>query len=955
MAIGRAQASLAAFTNEIIFAAANINVDLTLLHIEAPREYQELGRTLSRRRRQQAESGSAHITARRLGALFQDICPQTPMLVQAYGNRVSQIAEVAERTTERSGIFADHTGIDGTSIWAAATSSIPALHMQLLAAMLARIWSPDKATAMWVELVEARRREMAGRFERGEELLYLNLMAATQAEITRDQLREWDASARSWLQTADSIKEKEQDQLMSILDDVEVPISTDRIVSTSIIGAWKSAMMSTEMLIGGTPQSNDSGPALLALSSWHLYPDVLVMGKESRAVHFTDHLVPPGGVLTIGLEKPHSVLKTGSNGLHWSLSLAHLRYYGHPVPADGRLTPNDGRLSFPGFVHVAFGCFLGYWQMEGQRKARDVARFIVSAQAAIERAACCNDESKTSKRACAFLLDSHNWWNLFANSASLWLESHVDQNGSVDRLIKLGIRRSQSFLPSDSCEQPFGFFGLGEPELFMSSLKDTEERIAYLRSFAESLACPNKTMIIRYFRDPEIPEYATAIRVSCPSRKRGAGESEPRIVRQYRRWVRNYPKEHILAEEHVEVDTSAFIEQGKKRFLFKEDIWASRTCHFMFGDPKTAAIFQEASNPSGQPSIDDLIRYLDEDRFNIKKLLKWIERGHSAQASGASETLVAISAASMIYRLLPDALISPQVFRRPISGTQWASYLPRPFTQDKKLLPPILDGHISREISMSCVAYMDSGYHDVKPSALKNAMAMSSGDSLYIAMRLACDPFEQPADYELKRVLGNVGRPGVTFLIPPLRPIRREVDVDSWKVINNASFNFRAEDHFSGTTIHLNFTGYHAPIVNEFRQGRDSEVFLLEAVVSVHEFGRWVGDLDIIKSFNHLNSPIMRLTGYNCNNPVEHSSFPESIQESGSELISAECWDEILDLPRGGFVVRANGNWIGRLAVTAMLSQILVGSDRPTKDIVVCPNNFCWRCNNFSHGAIFVF
>lgn len=72
-------------------------------------------------------------------------------------------------------------------------------------------------------------------------------------------------------------------------------------------------------------------------------------------------------------------------------------------------------------------------------------------------------------------------------------------------------------------------------------------------------------------------------------------------------------------------------------------------------------------------------------------------------------------------------------------------------------------------------------------------------------------------------------------------------------------------------------------------------------------------------------------------------------------MISAECWDEILDLPRGGFVVRANGNWIGRLAVTAMLSQILIGSDHLMKDIIVCLNNFCWRCNNFSHGGIFVF
>lgn len=658
------------------------------------------------------------------------------MLVQAYGNRVSQIAELAESQTERSGIFADHAGIDGTSIWAAATSSTPALHMQLLAAMLARIWNPDRATAVWVELVEARRKEMAGRFERSEELPYLTITAVTQAEITREQLREWDASARSWLQTADSIKREEQDQLMSILDDIKLSVSTDGMVPSSIIGAWKSALMSMEMLIGGTPQGNDSGPTLLALSSWHLYPDVLVVGRQGREVPFTDKLVPPGGVLTIGLEKPHSIINEGCNGLHWSLSLAHLRYYGYPVRADGRLTPDDGRLSFDQFVHAVLGCFLGYWQMEGQKKARDVARFIVSAQAAIERAAGHNYESRASSKARAFLMNTHHWWQLFAHSASVWMDSPGDENETVDRFIKLGMRRSREFLPSNSWGEPFTFFGLTESEQFVSSLKDTEERITYLRNFAESLPCPNKTMIIRYFRNPKVPEYATAIRVSCPSRKRGAGESEPRVVRQYRRWVRNQPKEHILTEEYVNTDTSAFIPQGKKCFLFKEESGVSRPCYFMFGDPKTAAIFQETSSASGQPSIDELIRHLDEDRFSVKKLLKWIKKGHSTHSSEASKALMALSAASTIYRLLPDALISPEALRRPIFRTQWASCLPEPHVEDKRLGPPVIEGYLSREIAMACVAYMDSGNQDINPSTLKNAMAMSSGDSLYIAMRV---------------------------------------------------------------------------------------------------------------------------------------------------------------------------------------------------------------------------
>ncbi|KAF4625513.1 hypothetical protein G7Y89_g12656 [Cudoniella acicularis] len=91
MALSRLQASLATVTNELTLAAANINFDLTFVKCEEPKEYQELGKVLSQKRKDEAEMGSAHVTARKLGALFEGVCSPTPNLIKAYGLRVSEI------------------------------------------------------------------------------------------------------------------------------------------------------------------------------------------------------------------------------------------------------------------------------------------------------------------------------------------------------------------------------------------------------------------------------------------------------------------------------------------------------------------------------------------------------------------------------------------------------------------------------------------------------------------------------------------------------------------------------------------------------------------------------------------------------------------------------------------------------------------------------------------------
>ncbi|OJZ91007.1 hypothetical protein ASPFODRAFT_215242 [Aspergillus luchuensis CBS 106.47] len=108
-------------------ALAHVNFDFSLVKVEAPAELQPVGRQLSQARRQSAEDGSFHILARRLGVLFDDVLPDVPLLLEAYGTRASEIAQETSQKLHQprnivDGFFGTHLGIDSTTIWASATS-----------------------------------------------------------------------------------------------------------------------------------------------------------------------------------------------------------------------------------------------------------------------------------------------------------------------------------------------------------------------------------------------------------------------------------------------------------------------------------------------------------------------------------------------------------------------------------------------------------------------------------------------------------------------------------------------------------------------------------------------------------------------------------------------------------------------------------------------------------------
>jgi hypothetical protein len=239
----------------------------------------------------------------------------------------------------------------------------------------------------------------------------------------------------------------------------------------------------------------------------------------------------------------------------------------------------------------------------------------------------------------------------------------------------------------------------------------------------------------------------------------------------------------------------------------------------------------------------------------------------------------------------------------------------------------------------------ESGTCNLDPGTLLEAFAMSSGNSLYVAGALLCDPFEQPKSTELRRVVGNVGRAGITFLICPPEVKIREPDPEKWMAINHDVFDGNLEDHFQQTSIHLSFTEYEIPLITEDnpRHIIDRAVLLVETLISVFEGATWVAEVDILKAFR---SPVYRtLKDLRC---VVHGGFDSSKQPICYEqalrqhpklaATSVENWDELIEAPCTGIiVVRAYKNWLARLAATAICIK---HGFIP----VILPEEPCWSC-----------
>lgn len=232
----------------------------------------------------------------------------------------------------------------------------------------------------------------------------------------------------------------------------------------------------------------------------------------------------------------------------------------------------------------------------------------------------------------------------------------------------------------------------------------------------------------------------------------------------------------------------------------------------------------------------------------------------------------------------------------------------------------------------------ESGALNVNPAMLSAVMAISSGNSIFVPKALLSDPYKDIHEHELQRIVGNIGKPGITLMVCPQNPTVRRLS-DDFRVVRHAKYDFKREDNFKETTLHLSFTDWKLALDT----GTESwgtitkDVHYVESVVSVHDRGVWVADIDLVKDSDKL----WRLASCTCEDQETQVSEKTSM---AMRLTSVDNWDELLDSPKGIGIFRAKGNWVARLAAASILGRRSMVDGTYDTSIIVGGTVPCLRC-----------
>jgi hypothetical protein len=376
------------------------------------------------------------------------------------------------------------------------------------------MFTAPQATSIWDELVSERKREIHRKVDVGDAVPTQSLAAAQQV-FTRSQLADWDASARAWLLTADDAKMREQKKLMLILKNIQLPVDNRTNVYESVTSAWMATMTALEKLLKGMPQGVHNGTVLLGLSAWHLYPDIVVFADKPSKVTFGDELMTDAGHLTIGLQ---SADDDGRNGIYWSLSLAHLRFYGEPVLSSGTTGNDNSRVSFAQLKMVVLGAVMGGWGYDDVDDIPVACQWISQCWEHMERYLAHTNYRNGAVR--KFLRCPGGWLQFLVSAAKTLLDRKDPDHEESMMLTRFGQRRGRHFLaPNRGHTTSAPGFDLSQPGAHLGLLKSEEDRISFLRRIASECGLSKLGpghVLIRYIHlnsltGQTVFEYATAV------------------------------------------------------------------------------------------------------------------------------------------------------------------------------------------------------------------------------------------------------------------------------------------------------------------------------------------------------------------------------------------------------------------------------------------------------------
>ncbi|KAH9905422.1 hypothetical protein F4778DRAFT_707184 [Xylariomycetidae sp. FL2044] len=921
--ISKVQAAVASASQETTLALANANFDFSLIKVEAPPEYQGLGSALTKIKRSAAEDGPAHTTARRLGTLFQSILPSTPNLIRAYGQRATEIAESPavnpKGTAEEHGPFQDYVGVDGTSIWAAATSGSPAIAAHLLACMIACFWKADEATAIWVELVAERKHLLEAKCSSDADGYFdLREAVASRCVIDQQQLAEWDASARAWLAAANdapAVAERQQ-RLRAHANRLNASVSSHRDVYTSVTEAWILSLETLERLLCGTSYSIEDGSVLLALLSWHLYPDLIVVDPQNRVIPQDDVLFEAGGSVTIGLST-RSIQQQlpGDNrdkGVRWSLSLGHLRFYGAKTTTTRTLSstlPGNSRFTWDEFVIVFLGSIIGNWPPEEIEPLDRALDFISLVTSKIEETV---SKEFGAEEAEGILEDS--WVRILRRLMRVFDSESRSQRDEAFRLLRLGIRHPKFTTPTRGDPHSYHF----EQRDWQSLRLNTLEFVKVIReSQRQNEILTGKLARFQSLPPPwrgQLPDPCYFLILIPKSEESG----QPAVFYSRQSDVSGWKKpqyEGVFGGPYT-IPASNFVRHDSTRkhrgFAFGK---YDETKDYMIATHgPIIPISGRISVPIG--SMDETAKMLRGEELDAMKLLEFINSNRYFWL------LRVISGGSAIYKSIPGATIAPEVLLSSQLYAIAAQTTGGPL--DFSLRKEVLKHGTDRAGAFRLLTFLETG-HDIGPLAgpapigshWNRVIAVSTEDTLYVNPNVMGSPGTAAVGpLELRRIRGNVGRPGLTIIgwFSNYALEFRKPDPTKWQIVNHNTFNGDLEDCFSSTSLHIQFTGY-SEVIDFGAHNRVSNGALVEAVVSAYDRIDWLGDLNMWQSppWSEKLQVVSRLP------ECPGDSFRKPINQ---ELVTIENWEELLS-PHHATpgVIQCHGNWQARLAASSLCVQ----------------------------------
>ena len=750
-----------------------------------------------------------------------------------------------------------------------------------------------------------------------------------------------------------------QTQVMLILENAGLSIHSKPGVYEDVMNAWMLALVTMNDTVGGVAQNVCGGGVLLALSAWHLYPDMVFLGREMTHIRQNDSILAPGGLITIGISHSEKL-----DGISWSMSLAHMRYYGRPVESQRSVGATSTKVPFEMIVYVAIGSMLNAWGDVALNIPNTFKVWVILQNHLLE--------SISRRRLLA-------WFHLLADYANSFLDASAFRQEELTRFIQLGRRRCKTFLSERDLvpKQATPFWGLlktssvhglvglldaqerSPPRQFASpdsSLSgDTIPRVSDTDSPSEEASATDSIMSL--IADPTSDNLSLdALLVILDSIPIDASKLEAYLVDQgYRDGDDLFESLDVLylASEiyrdlpGAEVSLSV---AGKPLLFTSFGIWAAdfrrdmREAWLPLRVKRSRRLSYRFKGEHNRNKIVWICVDISPEKNVLSKCKACVYKKeynayHNAVAHLRRDHFNTKSRPKYPYILAGGWPPMDELKKWTLQvETEHSKKVEEPNTHFNKR--NLRKSQISNALRLACIALFDTGNVELSVQDLENVFAISTGSSLYILESLFCDPYTIslcPSGRRVRHLIGNIGKPGVCLLVSTPDALVREADLENWRLVNHNPFDGQLQDSFRGTSLYLHLTGYEQSIVDREHSGRDKMVKYFQVVISTYDQGEWVADIDL----RMLMAPQANLGTLDpwltLANSCSHSEKDQGDFKRLPPLVTVDNWHEFLDPPITTSVIRARGNWLARLALAAVAKQ-------QGMSLIVASENICWAC-----------